>query len=86
MHSNEYNELRLRSLDPDALLPRVKAADALTAAGYPIEAATLATKATRGGGPKYQVFSGKALYRWGTALAWAQATISTPRQSTSEIA
>ena len=70
--------------NPDALLPRELTAEALTAAGYPIKAKTLATKATRGGGPPYCLFSGRALYRWGDALAWAQAAISAPRRSTSE--
>ncbi|NDG49203.1 MAG: hypothetical protein EBY30_09210 [Rhodospirillales bacterium] len=35
----------------DALLKREAAAAALTAAGYPVSPRTLATKATRGGGP-----------------------------------
>ena len=35
----------------DALLTRERLADALTEAGYPIKAATLATKASRGGPP-----------------------------------
>ena len=70
--------------DPDTLLPREPAAAALTAAGYPVKAATLATKATRGGGPPYRVFSGRALYRWGDALAWAEAATSAPRRSTSQ--
>ena len=34
---------------PDALLPRKDTAESLTAAGYPVKPATLATKATRGG-------------------------------------
>ena len=70
--------------NPDALLPRDPTAEALTAAGYPIKGATLATKATRGGGPPYRLFSGRALYRWGDALAWAEAATSAPRRSTSE--
>ena len=69
---------------PDALLTREATAAALTAAGYPIKAKTLATKATRGGGPEYRVFSGRTLYRWGSTLAWAQASTSAPRRSTSE--
>lgn len=69
----------------EALLTRDRIAAALTEAGYPIKAKTLATKATRGGGPPYQLFSGKALYRWGSSLAWAQATITAPRCSTSEV-
>lgn len=68
----------------DSLLTRKAVAGALTEAGYPVAAATLATKATRGGGPTYRVFSGRALYRWADALAWAQSQMTAPRCSTSE--
>jgi hypothetical protein len=71
--------------DLDALLTRERTAAALTAAGYPVATKTLATKATRGGGPPYSLFSGRALYRWGDALDWAQARMTPPRCSTSEI-
>ena len=70
---------------PDALLTRQRTAEALTAAGYPISHRTLATKATRGGGPLYSLFSGRALYRWGDALGWAVSMTSAPRSSTSEM-
>jgi hypothetical protein len=70
--------------DLDTLLPRDQMAAALTEAGYPIKAATLATKATRGGGPPYQVFGRRPLYRWGDALAWAKGRLTAPRRSTSE--
>ena len=70
---------------PDALLTRHWTASALTAAGYPVKAATLATKATRGGGPPYRLFGTKPLYRWGDALAWAQSRLSQPRWSTAEV-
>ena len=68
----------------DRLLTRVQVAEALTEAGYLIKPKTLATKATRGGGPPYGVFSGRTLYRWGDALEWARAATSAPRRSTSE--
>jgi len=69
--------------EPDTLLSRIKTAAALTAAGYPISAATLATKASRGGGPRYSRFGARALYRWGDALAWARAnTIASLRNCT----
>jgi hypothetical protein len=71
--------------DPNALLLRGRTADALTAAGYPIKTKTLATKATRGGGPPYRLFGQRALYRWGDALAWAQNRLTPPRATTSEI-
>lgn len=71
-------------IEPAALLTRDQAAAALTAAGFPMKAKTLATKATRGGGPPYQSFGQRVLYRWSTTLEWAQARLSAPRGSTSE--
>jgi hypothetical protein len=70
--------------DPNALLLRVPTAAALTASGYPVKPKTLATKATRGGGPPYRLFGRRALYRWGDALGWAQDQLSAPRGNTSE--
>lgn len=70
--------------NPDALLTRERTARALTDAGYPVSPKTLATKATRGGGPPYSLFSGRALYRWGDALDWARSLTTAPRRSTSE--
>jgi hypothetical protein len=68
----------------DVLLPRRDTAESLTAAGYPVKPSTLATKASRGGGPPYRLFGTKPLYRWGDALAWAEARLSAPRQHTSD--
>jgi hypothetical protein len=68
----------------DAHLTREATAAALTSAGYSIKAKTLATKATRGGGPPYRTWGSRVLYRWGDALAWAEKRLSTPRLSTSE--
>ena len=68
---------------PDTLLTRDAVAVALTEAGFPVSAATLATKATRGGGPEYQLFSRRPLYRWGSALAWAKGRLSEPMSSSS---
>jgi len=69
---------------PDALLRRKQTAEALTAKGYPTSEKTLATKATRGGGPPYRLFGRIPLYKWGEALAWAEARLSAPRHSSSE--
>jgi hypothetical protein len=71
--------------DLNALLPRDATATALTEAGYPISKATLATMASRGGGPPYQMWGPRVIYRWGTSLAWAQARLSAPVRSTSEL-
>ena len=56
----------------------------LTDLGFPISDKTLATKATRGGGPPYCLFSGRALYDEDEAVEWAEAQTTTPQRSTSE--
>jgi hypothetical protein len=73
-------------LGPDTLLRRKQAAQALSELGYPMSAATLATKASRGGGPAYRRFGRVPLYRWADLLAWAQGRLSGPRHNTSEAA
>lgn len=69
----------------DAKLTRKATAEALTAAGFPISDKTLSTMATRGGGPLYQLFGRKPLYRWGDALEWAKGRLSKPVRTTSEL-
>jgi hypothetical protein len=71
------------SLNPDSLLSRVATAEALTEIGYPIKAKTLATMATRGGGPPFRKWPKLAVYKWGDALEWAQARLSGPHPTTS---
>ncbi len=73
------------SQSPDALHTRQQIAKALTEAGFPVASGTLATKATRGGGPPFRLFGRKPLYRWGDALAWAQGRLSPQVTSTSEL-
>jgi hypothetical protein len=68
----------------DALLTRKAVAQALTEAGYPTSPATLATKATRGGGPQFRHFGPRPLYKWGDALRWAQSRLGPLMRSTSE--
>ena len=70
--------------DPEMRLTRQQLAEALTQAGFPTSAATLATMATRGGGPEYQCYGRKPLYQWGKGLAWAQARLSAPVRSSAE--
>jgi len=69
---------------PNALLTRRDAAVALTAAGYPVARATLATRASRGGGPPYRRFGRRPLYRWNDLVAWAEGQLGPPMRSTSE--
>lgn len=70
---------------PDTKLNRRATAQALTEAGYPIAEGTLTTMASRGGGPVYQKFNHKPLYRWADALAWAKARTSRPIRRASEL-
>jgi hypothetical protein len=70
--------------DLDALLTREKAAAALSESGYPTSPKTLATMATRGGGPRFHRFGPRVLYRWRDALGWAEKRLSPAMQSTSE--
>lgn len=80
--SHETNDI------PEGTLLRRRAlAEALSAHGFPITEATLATKATRPGrmgGPPYRSFGRIPLYRWGDAVAWAEGCLSPPRHNTSE--
>lgn len=70
--------------DPNVLLTRRQAAAALSEAGYPTATATLATKATRGGGPPFSKDGPRVLYRWGDCLTWARDELTPLRHSTSE--
>jgi hypothetical protein len=70
--------------DPNKLMRRQPFAQALTEEGYPTSPATLATMATRGGGPPYELYGRIPLYRWGPGLKWAESRLSAPRRSTSE--
>lgn len=70
--------------DLDQRLLRSQTAAALTEAGFKIATSTLATMATRGGGPPFCKFGPRCLYVWRDALAWAEARLSSLRSSTSE--
>lgn len=74
----------MTEIDPDALLTREAVAKALTDTGYPTEPATLKTKASRGGGPPYSVYGGRALYRWADAIRWAREQAGSPCRTASE--
>jgi hypothetical protein len=66
------------------LLTRAEAAQFLRERGFPVAAKTLATLVSRGGGPLYKRFGGRALYCAEDLLAWAEARCSPPRRSTAE--
>lgn len=72
------------SMTPSTLLRREDCATKLTQAGFPISAKTLATMATRGGGPPYHKFGRTVLYQWSESLGWARARLSATITSSSE--
>lgn len=74
MHIHQYSH--------DKLLNRDEAAEALADLGYPVRSRTLATMATRGGGPLYQHFGVRPLYRWGDVLEWAHKKLNRKAQNT----
>jgi hypothetical protein len=71
--------------DHDTLLTRDKTAAALTEKGFPTSPTTLATKATRGGGPPFRLYGRIPLYRWGDSIAWARGRLTKPICTTSEL-
>jgi hypothetical protein len=72
-------------IDASVRLSRKQTADALSSAGYPIAEATLASMATRGGGPLFSKFGPRVVYRWADVIKWAQHRLSKPVRSTSEL-
>jgi hypothetical protein len=65
--------------DPNTRLRRKEAAATLTAAGFPISSATLASAVTLGHSPPFRIFNRVALYTWGDLLTWAEGRLSAPR-------
>jgi hypothetical protein len=70
--------------EPERLLGRKEAAQFLTDQGYKTAPATLAKLACIGGGPMFESFGRRPLYREPDLLAWAQARTTGPRRSTSD--
>jgi hypothetical protein len=71
-------------IDDERRLSRKEAAEFLTNLGYKTASATLAKLASVGGGPLFESFGRKPLYRSTDLLEWAQARSSGPRRSTSD--
>jgi len=65
-------------------LGRRDAAQFLTDQGYKTAHATLAKLACIGGGPLFESFGRRPLYREADLLAWAQGRTTGPRRSTSD--
>lgn len=72
--------MSLDNPDADDLLTRDQTAVALTAAGYPVKSATLASMGSRGNGPPFRLFGSRPLYRWSDALSWAKGRMTAPRR------
>ena len=71
-------------LEHDRRLDRKQAAAFLTERGYRTASATLAKFACVGGGPVFESFGRRPLYREADLLAWAQSKTTGPRRSTSD--
>jgi hypothetical protein len=69
----------MTNLSDEKRLPRKQASAWLTDRGFPTAVATLETKASRGGGPEYEMFGRIAIYRPSKLLEWAQGRVSAPR-------
>lgn len=65
-------------------LSRAEAAHFLTERGYRVAYATLNKYATIGGGPVFESFGRRPLYRAADLLAWVASKTSAPRRHTSE--
>ena len=70
-------------IDPEQRLDRREAAAFLTRLGYRTAVATLAKLATIGGGPKYERFGRRPVYRVADLKAWINDRTSAPTHSTS---
>jgi hypothetical protein len=73
-------------MDTDRFLSRAEAADYLTTLGLRIAKQTLAKMAVTSGGPEYQTFGSRVVYRSSKLSEWANSRLSAPRRSTSEAA
>jgi hypothetical protein len=66
------------------LLTTIRAAEDLSAKGYPISPHTLDTLASRGGGPPYRKWGRRRLYDPNELLAWAEGLLGPTVTSSSE--
>ena len=80
----QTNIIRAKSEELGCLLRRAEAAQYVTDNYFPCSPKTLAKLACIGGGPVFQSFGRKPLYREADLLAWAQAKTTGPRRSTSD--
>jgi hypothetical protein len=76
----------LPEIDPDKWLRRRETAKALQACGFPVAEKSLATHATRGGGPPFKRFGRIPLYRWGDSLGWANTKLTSSSSNSKAVA
>ena len=76
---------RAADIHPDTLFARRESAANLTAVGYRTAPSTLATLASRGGGPPFRHYGPRVLYRWGDLICWAESRLGPVVRSTSEL-
>jgi hypothetical protein len=65
---------------------RSEAAGYLTGRGLPITKSTLQKLACTGGGPTYRIWGNRAVYAVDDLDSYAEAKLSPPRRSSSEVA
>ena len=70
--------------DNERRLTRAEAAAFLSERGFRVAYATLNKYATVGGGPVFEYFGRRPLYKPTALLAWVAEKTSAPRRSTSE--
>jgi hypothetical protein len=70
--------------DNERRLNRTEAAAFLSERGYRVAYATLNKYATVGGGPVFESFGRRPLYKPSTLLEWVASRTTRPRRSTSE--
>lgn len=70
----------------DILLSRPASSAFLTEQGFPTATSTLAKLACLGGGPKFQKYGARVLYKPEELMSWARSRLSKPLRNTSEVA
>jgi hypothetical protein len=76
--------LPFESIPADTRLTTEQLARTLTSAGLPVSAGTLNTKASRGGGPPYQMFGRLRIYTWKNVVPWVISKLGDPAASATE--
>jgi hypothetical protein len=72
------------AIDPNRRYRRREAATVCREEGIPVTLSSLATKASSGGGPKFQLFGRVPLYLGSDLIAWIEEKLSAKFGSTSE--